>query len=71
MVGGWSMVGGRLVGGFKETPISLISSKGDEERVMHSKVITKNSRFMITQMKSLKNFLNHFLMDIKRDWKHQ
>ena len=40
--------------------MNFISSEGmGEERVM------------IKQMKSLKNVLNHVLIDIKLNWKHQ
>ena len=52
--------------------IHFISSKdNDEERVMHSK--SDNIEIVINDItnKVMKNFVNHFLIDIKLDWKHQ
>ena len=68
------MISKNLIQGkfYEQLAINFISSKDtDEERVMHSK--SDNIEFMITltQMKLLKNLFNHFLIDIKLDWKHQ
>ena len=35
------------------------------------RVIIQNLRLKITQTNLLKYFFNHFLIDIKFDWKHQ
>ena len=53
-------------------PINYISSRdNDEERLMYSK--TDSTEIMINDKASelLKNFLIHFFIDIKLDWKHQ
>ena len=49
----------------------IYSKDNDEERVMHSK--SDNIEIVINDIinKVMKNFLNHFLIDIKLDWKHQ
>ena len=45
---------------------NFMSSKDtDEEGLMHSKSDSQKSWLMITQMKLLKNFFNHFFLDIK------
>ena len=51
--------------------INFISSEdNDKERVMQSK--SKNIQFMIcTNADKVIENLNHFLTDIKLDWKHQ
>ena len=51
--------------------VNCISSKYvDEERVIHSE--SNNTEIMIRrQINLLKNFLNHFLLDIISRWEHQ
>ena len=51
---------------------NFISSKGDDkERVMHSK--SDNIEIMINDKTDevMQELCNHFLIDIKPDWKHQ
>ena len=46
--------------------INLISSKdNDEERVMHSKSVSKEIMINDKTNEVIKNFLNHFFLDIK------
>ena len=51
---------------------NFISSKGDDkERLMHSK--SDNIEIMINDKTDevMQELFNHFLIDIKPDWKHQ
>ena len=52
--------------------INFLSSKNNDEKlVMHSK--SDNIEIMINDKTDelIENFLNHFLIDMKLDWKHQ
>ena len=49
-----------------------MSSKDfDEERLLHSKSDDVEVTIKDNQMKLLKNFFNHFFLDIKSDYKQQ
>ena len=49
-----------------------MSSKDfDEERLFHSKSDDVEVTIKDNQMKLLKNFFNHFFLDIKSDYKQQ
>ena len=52
--------------------INFLSSKSNDEKlVMHSK--SDNIEIMINDKTDelIENFSNHFLIDMKLDWKHQ
>ena len=52
--------------------VNFVSSKDiDEERLLHSKSDDVEVTINDNQMKLLKNFFNHFFLDIKSDYKQQ